>query len=72
MTEQIRTRPRLRTLAGVLLIVVYLVAYCLIMMALVATWMVDKPIALQTVFYAFAGLAWLLPMRWLLRWIARD
>ena len=72
MTEQMRTRPRFKTLAGVLLIVVYLVAYCLIVMALIATWMVDKPIAVQTIFYAIAGVAWLLPMGMLLRWMARD
>ena len=72
MTEQLRTKPRFRTLAGVLLIIVYLAAYCLAVMALVATWMVDKPIALQTVFYAIAGVAWLLPMRWFLRWMARE
>ncbi|MFN0263347.1 DUF2842 domain-containing protein [Tepidamorphus sp. 3E244] len=64
-------RPQLRTLIGVLGIVVYLTVYCLLIMALVATWMVDKPIWLQTTFYAIAGVSWLPPTRWILGWMAR-
>lgn len=66
------TRPRVRNLVGVLALIAYLAVYALVVMALAGGWMADKPIAVQTVFYAIAGFAWLPPARWLLRWMAAE
>ena len=65
-------RPRWRNLVGTLGLIAFLVAYSLVVMALFASRMADQPVAVQTLFYVVAGMAWLLPARWLLRWMARG
>lgn len=72
MSDTPRERPKLRNLLGTVMLIGYLAAYSLLVMAAVSTWMVDRPIWLQTIFYAVAGIAWLPPAGWLLRWMARG
>lgn len=67
--EPIRTRPSVRTLIGVIALIIGLTVYSLVIMALAAGPLSDRHIALQTLFYAAAGFAWLWPARWLLRWM---
>ena len=63
-------RPNPRTLIGMIALVVLLTAYSLGVMVLVAGWMSDQAIWLQTVFYVIAGFAWLPPAYGLIRWMA--
>lgn len=63
-------RPSLRSLIGILILILGLALYALMAMQAGAA-LADAPIVLQTIFYLAVGLAWLWPARALLRWIAR-
>jgi hypothetical protein len=58
-----------RKLIGMFGLMIYLTLYCIMLVAVFATWMTDQNILVQTVFYIIAGLAWLPPARWLLYWM---
>ncbi|GAK33985.1 hypothetical protein JCM17846_32060 [Iodidimonas nitroreducens] len=64
-------RASYRSLVGILGLVLGLVIYALgviqigVHLSLASLW-------LQTPFYVFAGLLWLWPARWLLRWIGKG
>ena len=64
-------RLRWRHAVGIALLVAGLVVYALSVMVLGSSYLPAHWVA-QTGFYAIAGLAWLWPARFLLRWMARD
>jgi hypothetical protein len=60
--------PSYRKPVGVLLILLLIIVWCVIiasMSPIVGGW----HIALQTIFYTVAGIAWIMPLRPLLMWM---
>ena len=60
--------PSARKLAGIVLILLFIVVWAALVASLsnlVGRW----PILAQTLFYLVAGLAWIAPLRPLIRWI---
>lgn len=66
--------PRIRKLAGTVLLLALLIVYSLLAMALGATLLprATSNLLLQTLFYAIAGLAWLPPAMWIVSWMHRG
>jgi hypothetical protein len=63
-----RTSPSSRPLIGIALILLLIVAWAAFVASLAHTvgrW----PVLLQAVYYLFMGLAWILPLKPLVRWI---
>ena len=63
---------RLRKLVGTLTIFVFVILYALVAMALAESRIVEAPKVLQTIFYMVLGLAWILPVMPLIRWMERP
>ena len=63
---------RLRKLVGTLTIFVFVIFYALVAMALAESRIVDAPKLIQTIFYIALGLAWILPIMPLIRWMERP
>ena len=63
---------RLRKLIGTLTIFVFVIFYALVAMALAESRIVDAPKLIQTIFYIVLGLAWILPIMPLIRWMERP
>jgi uncharacterized RDD family membrane protein YckC len=62
---------RFRVLAGTLILVFGLAAYALAVMSLAVRVLPDSLI-LETLFYAIAGIAWVLPAAKLTRWMQQT
>ena len=66
-------RRRNRKLVGVIVTLVFVIAYALIAMALAQAHFVQgAPDLLQWLYYATIGLAWVLPIMPLIRWMERP
>jgi predicted membrane channel-forming protein YqfA (hemolysin III family) len=63
---------RIRKLVGTLAIFVFVIFYALVAMALAESRIVDAPKVIQTIFYIVLGLAWILPVMPLIRWMERP
>jgi uncharacterized membrane protein YuzA (DUF378 family) len=63
---------RIRKLIGTLAIFVFVIFYALVAMALAESRIVDAPKLIQTIFYVVLGLAWILPVMPLIRWMERP
>lgn len=62
----------MRKFIGAFLIVAWLVAYVAVA-AVVGDRVLKEPLVVQIIFFPIAGLAWVLPLRPLLRWMhAKD
>jgi ABC-type polysaccharide transport system permease subunit len=60
---------RLRTLVGTIGILVFVAVYALVAMALAESRIVDAPKVVQTIAYIALGLAWVLPVMPVIRWM---
>ena len=63
--------PSARKLAGIVLILLLIVVWAALVASLsnfVGRW----PILVQAVFYLVAGVAWIAPLKPLIRWMQRD
>lgn len=60
---------RLRTLVGTVAILAFVMVYALVAMALAESRIVDAPKLVQTIAYIALGLAWVLPVIPLIRWM---
>lgn len=60
---------RVRTLIGTLAILVFVCVYALVAMALAESRIVDAPKLVQTLAYVVLGIAWILPVMPLIRWM---
>lgn len=60
---------RLRTLVGTVAILAFVMIYALVAMALAESRIVDAPKLLQTIAYIVLGVAWILPVIPLIRWM---
>ena len=63
---------RTRKFIGVIATVAFLTVYCLIAMAVGATWLSGRPAWLQLGYYVAAGLAWLPAVMAIIRWMSRP
>lgn len=63
-------KQRARKLTGALVLLVFLVVYVLLAMTLGATRLPENGF-LQFVYYVVAGLAWVIPAGFLVRWMER-
>jgi hypothetical protein len=62
---------RLRKLAGLIIILVYLPVYALAAMSLAVRILPDQW-AVQLVYYGIAGFLWIIPMKPLIYWMERS
>ena len=60
---------RVRTLIGTIVILVFVCVYALVAMALAESRIVDAPKLVQTLAYIVLGIAWILPVMPLIRWM---
>lgn len=64
---------RTRKLIGTLLLVVMITVYALLAMVVAVALQVNTTSTLvEFAFYAIAGLLWVLPAAWIIRWMSRD
>lgn len=64
---------RTRKLVGTILLFVLISVYALIAMAVAVALEVNTTSKyLEPVFYAVAGLLWVLPAMWIVRWMSRE
>lgn len=66
-------RPSLRNLMGVLILIFGLMLYAFAAAA-IGDWLEAVKIhtGFQMVFYLVAGILWLIPAKWLIRWIGKG
>jgi uncharacterized membrane protein YuzA (DUF378 family) len=66
-------QQRTRKFIGAVAMLVFVVVYALVAMVLAqARPTQDAPVLLQTLIYAVLGLAWILPLMPLIRWMERG
>ena len=65
-------RQRTRKLVGTVVILVFVCVYALVAMALAQGRITEAPKLVQTVAYVVLGLAWVLPLLPLIRWMERK
>lgn len=63
-----RVEPSWRNLAGILLILLLIAGWCVLVVSL-SPWVGDLPVLVQGLFYLVAGIAWILPLKPLIRWM---
>ncbi len=63
---------RLRKLIGMVLLLAFLVFYALVMMVVGGTKFHDASKLAQGLFYLVAGLAWVVPAGFLIKWMQRP
>ena len=63
---------RLRKFIGTILLVAFLIVYILIAMSVAATRLPGTPHLVQALYYAVAGLIWVLPAGLLIKWMGRP
>jgi predicted membrane channel-forming protein YqfA (hemolysin III family) len=61
-----------RKLVGTVAILIFVCAYALVAMALAQGRITDAPKLVQTIAYIALGLAWVLPLLPLIRWMERK
>ena len=64
-------KARVRTFIGGLFLIVYLIAYCLIVGALMHNFL-DFSSWIKVLSYAIAGLVWVLPLKPLFSWMSKS
>lgn len=65
-------RQRNRKLLGTVLILVFACVYALVAMALAQGRITEAPKLVQTIAYVVLGLAWVLPLLPLIKWMERK
>ncbi|MFO1236451.1 MAG: DUF2842 domain-containing protein [Alphaproteobacteria bacterium] len=63
---------RLKKLIGTLLILVWIFFYVLFALKLAVTVLPNAHWTVQLAFYAFAGLAWIVPPGFLIQWMSEE
>ncbi len=63
---------RIKKLIGTLIIIMFLVVYCLAVMVLAVNILPDANAWIQTIFYMFFGLLWVVPVGALITWMQRP
>ena len=63
---------RQRKLVGTIVCVLYLIGYCLVMMAIGGAYVLGQGGLWEFAFFVAAGIAWLPPAMLLIRWMSRT
>jgi hypothetical protein len=63
---------RVRKLVGAIMLIVLVVTWALLAMALAQSPLVKTNGAIEVIYYAVAGLGWVLPAMPLIRWMSRP
>jgi len=63
------TRPSPRSFWGMLILLIGLGSYAF-GAAAIGDLLVDMPVALQVLYYLIAGIVWIFPVKYLLKWMA--
>jgi len=63
---------RTRKFIGTIFMLIFVIVYALVVVALAQGRVQDAPKLVQTLFYVVAGLAWVLPILPLIRWMERK
>lgn len=63
---------RLRTLLGTLAILAFVIVYAVVVMALADSRLAETPKLVQTLIYMAFGVAWILPVMPLIKWMERS
>jgi len=63
---------RIKKLIGTLLILLWIIAYSLIAMRLAVALLPDAHWTLAMAYYAFAGIAWIVPPGFLIGWMSEE
>ncbi len=61
--------PRIRKLVGTVLLLIVLAAYSLLVMLVASVLVTNGNKIVEMIFYAIAGLAWVLPAGYLIKWM---
>jgi predicted membrane channel-forming protein YqfA (hemolysin III family) len=64
--------PRLRKLIGTVVIIPFVIGYAALAMALADSRISQAPEAVRALAYALLGLAWVIPLLPLIRWMERP
>ena len=67
-----RLPMRLRKLIGLFVLLLWIFVYTIFMVGLAMRVLPEGSKLLQLAFYAVAGLAWVLPVRFLFQWMSRP
>lgn len=65
-------KRRTRKLVGTIIMLVYALVYALIAMALADSRISQEGFMIKTIFYIIIGLAWIIPLMPLIRWMERP
>lgn len=63
---------RTRKLIGTVLLLILVTVYFALATVVTAASLPGRPLALQILGYAIAGMLWVLPAGWLIRWMGRP
>ncbi|MBL9012505.1 MAG: DUF2842 domain-containing protein [Alphaproteobacteria bacterium] len=63
---------RVKKLIGTLLILIWIFFYALFAVKLAATVLPDSHWVVQLAYYAFAGIAWIVPAGFLIQWMSEE
>lgn len=63
---------RTRKLVGTLVLLLFLVIYALVAMFVAIVLQVNASKLVEVVYYAVAGLLWVVPAAWLVRWMSKP
>lgn len=63
---------RTRKLVGAILLLLFLAAYALLAMLVAVTLQVNASKLVEVIYYIVAGLLWVLPAAWLIKWMQKP
>lgn len=63
---------RTRKLVGAILLLLFLAAYTLLAMLVAVTLQVNASKLVEVIYYVVAGLLWVLPAAWLIKWMQKP
>lgn len=63
---------RTRKLVGAILLLIFLAAYALLAMLVAVSLQVNASKVAEVIYYIVAGLLWVLPAAWLIKWMQKP
>lgn len=63
---------RTRKLVGAILLLIFLAAYALLAMLVAVSLQVNTSKVAEVIYYIVAGLLWVLPAAWLIKWMQKP
>lgn len=63
---------RTRKLVGAILLLIFLAAYALLAMLVAVSLQVNASKIAEVIYYIVAGLLWVLPAAWLIKWMQKP